>query len=321
MTSTSGIGSGASHHQSAIPLQHSKFIGLARELRNHIYSYLVKPQRSLAFLTGHPSDWFNPNILLTNHQIRSEALEIIYEQKITVLVKPLAESNFVTMSTRVLEGLRFKRCGIKIDLSGVDGDKIDRSADPSTVGFLKGAVMGRSGLYNLVNQLNRMPCLEELHIEQRWNAGVDENSEMDMDDGVGRDEDLTEDEDLYLERLRQQDDAVFLENTAYYFQQIADTVNVTIKGNLNVEDSKRILSLMDGPVFPWEPVSQQGGQTPWRVFAVDATRASCENVGTRVLSKVLRLSTVWVTLQGYRQKEIWDAESAAAIKTFVDGGF
>lgn len=310
-------------------------MGLARELRNHIYYYLVKPECSLADLTGHPSDWFNPHILLTNRQIRSEALEIIYEQKITVLVKPLAESNFLTNSTRVLEGLRFKRCGIEIDLSGPDGEEIDNSVDPSTVGFLKGAIMRRSVLYNLVNQLNRMPCLEELHIwsprrmvskdqslrEQKENAGVDENSEMDVDDGVDGDEDLAEDEALSLEVLRQHDDAVFVENTTGCFQQLADTINVTIEGNLNFEDSKRILSIMDGPVFPWELVKQWGSKTPWRVFAVDATRASCESVGTRVVSKVIRLSTVWVMLDGYHHKEIWDTESAAAIRTFVDGGF
>ena len=55
----------------------------------------------------------------------------------TNLVKPLAESNFLTSSTKVLEGLRFKRCDVEIDVGGPDGEENDMSADASTLGFLK----------------------------------------------------------------------------------------------------------------------------------------------------------------------------------------
>ena len=55
----------------------------------------------------------------------------------TILVKPLAESNFLTSSTKVLEGLRFMRCAVEIDLGGPDGEEIDMSAEASTIGFLK----------------------------------------------------------------------------------------------------------------------------------------------------------------------------------------
>ena len=328
MTSISKISSAASHHQIVHPLQSSKITGLARELRNRIYSHMVEPRRSLADLTGQPSDWFNPNILLANRQIRREALEVIYEQEITVLVEPLKRSNFLTNSTKVLERLRFKRCGIEIDLSETDDEDIDAWADASTVGFLKGTVIRRLVFYSLVDQLNKMPGLEEVHIwsprcavstdkgprQQQGDSAVDEERERGMDHEAHGHEDPAKDEALALERLRQRDDAVFLENTTSCFRILADTINVTIEGNLNVEDSKRILSLLDGPVFPRE--SPQGHKTPWRIFAVDATRASCESGRTRVVSKVIALSAVWVS-----PRMIWDGESAAAIKTFVDGGF
>lgn len=195
--------------------------------------------------------------------------------------------------------------------------------------------MRRSTFYPLVEQINRMPCLEELQVwsprrtictdeglrKQTGNAEVDEDSETDLDDEGGRYEDLAKDEALSLEKVRQHDDAVFLENTTGCFEQLADTINVAIEGNLNAEDSKRILSLVDRPVFPWQEVMRKGGKTPWRVFAVDTTRVLCGSGGTRIVSKVIALSTVWVSSDGHGYKEIWGQESAAAIRTFVDGGF
>ena len=218
---------------------------------------------------------------------------------------------------------------MEIDLSGPDGEAIDKSADASTVEFLKGAVMRRSVFY-----LNRMPRLEDLRIwsprrtvskdeglrQQKGDAGSDENSEIDVVDDLGWYEDLAKDEALSLEKLRQYDDAVFLENTTCISQQLAKTVSVTIEGNLNAKDSERMLSLMDGPVFPWQQVMRKGRKTPWRVFAVDTTHALCESGGTRVVSKVIDLSTVRVFSNNYVQKvDIWDTESTAAIKTLVDG--
>ena len=331
MTSISRISSATSNHQTIHPLQSSKITGLARELRNRIYSLMVEPRRSLADLTGHASDWFNPNVLLANRQIRREALEVIYKQEITVLVEPLKSSNFLTDSTKVLEGLKFKRCGIEIDLSGTDDEDIVAWANASTIGFLKGAVMRRMVFYSLVDQLNKMPGLEEVHIwsprravspdegprQQQGNSVADEERERGVDDEAGSHEDPAKDEALALEKLRQHDDAVFLENTTGCFHSLADTINVTIEGNLSVKDSKRILSLMDGPHFPWE--SPQGHKTLWRIFAVDTTRASCGSGRTRVVSKVLALSAGWVPPKFARN--VWDEESAAAVKTFVDGGF
>ena len=79
---------------------------------------------------------------------------------------------------------------------------------------------------------------------------------------------------------------------------------ITIEGNLNAEDSKRILSLMDRPVLPWQEVMRKGGKTPRRVFAVDTTRVLCGSGGTRVVSKVIALSTVWVSSDGHDYEEI-----------------
>ncbi|CAF9933427.1 hypothetical protein IMSHALPRED_009354 [Imshaugia aleurites] len=331
MNSTDEMGSTISQHQTANLLPSLKFTDLARELRDHIYSYMVEPRRALADLTSHPSDWFNSNILLANRQIRSEAPKIIYEQKITVLVEPLEESNFLTSSIKVLEGLRFKRCDIEIDLSGTDYEW----PDSSTVGYHKGATMRRQVFYHLVDQLNRMPNLEDLHIwspkrtvsteegleQQERDSGADESSETDADDELDSNEDPAEDETLSFEKFRQRDDAVFLENTIGCFRQLTHTINVTIEGNLSVEDSNRILTLMNRPDILWKQEAQKGSKTPWRVFAVDKIRASCESGGTRVVSKVIALSTVWVSSSSNAYMEIWDKESAAAIKTFVDGGF
>lgn len=331
MASSNKTTSAASHHQSATRPQPSKLMRLARELRDHIYFYMVEPRRSLADLTAHPSDWFNPNILLTNRQIRSEALSIIYKQKITVLVTPLAESNWLTNSTKVLEGLRFKRCDMEIDLDGPEGEDIDMSEDASCVGYLKGAIMRRSVFYCLVKQLNRMPCLEEVHIwsprrkissdgdprQPKENAGLDENSERNVDEEAGCHEYLAKDEALSLDKLRQHDDAGFLESTTCCFQQLADKISLTIEGNLSVEDSKRILSLMDDPDFLWKQTVWESGKKPWRVFAVDTTPRLCESGRTRVVSTVLALSIVWASSNGCKHKRVWDSESAASIRTFV----
>ena len=314
MNSTDEIGSTISQYQTANLLPPLKFTDLARELRDHIYSYMVEPRRALADLTNHPSDWFNSNILLANRQIRSEAPKIIYEQKITVLVEPLKKSNFLTSSIEVLEGLRFKRCDIEIDLSGTDYEW----PDSSTVGFQKGAMMRRQVFYCLVDQLNRMPNLEDLHIwspkrtasteegleQQERDSGADESSEKDAYDELISDEDPAEDEALTFEKFRQRDDAVFLENTIDCFQQLAHTINVTIEGNLSVEDSKRILTLMNRPDIPWKLEAQKGSKTPWRVFAVDTKRALCEEGGTRVISKVIALSTVGVSSSETADMEI-----------------
>ena len=265
MISSNEVGSATSHvDQTAHSLQSFESMDLPRKLRNHIYSCLVESRRSLADLTSPPSDWFNPNILLTNRQIEVKRRRS-FEQKISILVEPLGESNFLTSSTKVLEGLSFKRCGMEIDLSGADDKEIYVEADSSTVGVLKGAVMPRSVFYHLVNQLNRMPVLKELHFwnpgrtvstdeclrQQTEDSGVDEESEMDVDNEAGSNEDPAEDEALSLEKLRQRDDAVFLENTVDCFQQLADTINVTIEGNLSLEDFKRIVSLIDRPDFLW----------------------------------------------------------------------
>ncbi len=218
---------------------------------------MVEPRRSLAELTGHPSDWFNPNILLTNRQIRSEAQKIIYEQKITVVVKPFEESDQMTDWNKCLDGLNFKRCGIEVDLSGWN-DKNYPWADASALQFLKGKMMLDWVFGPLIDQLDRMPGLEEMHFwsarrtistdegleQQKGNSGVDDESEMDMDDEAIRYKDLAEDETLSLEKLRQRDDAIFLEVAISCFRPLADTINVTIEGNLGSKDSKRILSLV-----------------------------------------------------------------------------
>ncbi len=333
MTSIIEINTTTSHHHAAHPIQPSGFMGLARELRDHIYSYMVEPRRSLAELTGHPSDWFNTNILLTNRQIRSEAQNIIYEQMITVVIKPFEESNLIGSSTRVVEWLKFKRCGIEVDLSGWN-DKKHMWANSSIFRHaLKQVMMWDSVFHPLVLRLNRMSGLEEMHIwsprrtiptdegleEQKEDSGVDEESEMDMDDEAVRYKDLGVDEALSLEKLRQRDDAIFLEVAISYFRPLADTINVTIEGNLSSEDSKRILSLVDGDPRSWPQGMTQGLKT--RVFAVDKTPASCESGGTRLISKVIALRTVCVSLDGHAQMEIMDKESVAAIQEFRDLGF
>ena len=76
--------------------------------------------------------------------------------------------------------------------------------------------MRRSVIYPLAEQLNRMPCLEELHVwsprrtmctdeglrQHKGNAEVDEDSETELDDEVGRYEDLAKDEALSLSTRR-----------------------------------------------------------------------------------------------------------------------
>ena len=304
MTSIIEINTTTSHHRTADPIQPSGFMGLARELRDHIYSYMVEPRRSRAELTGHPSDWFNTNILRTNRQIRSEAQEIIYEQMITVIVKPFEESDLVISSTKVFEGLKFKRCGIEVDSSGRN-TKIDMREDTYTDAFIK-RNWTRDVFDHLTHQLHRMPGLEELHIwsprctvstdeglgQQKDNSGVDD-SEMDMDDEAVKYKDIAEDETLSLEKLRQRDDAIFLEVAITYFRRLADTINVTIEGNLSSEDSKRMLSLMDDCGSLWPRVTPQGSKTRLRVFAVDTTLASCQSDGTRNISKVLVLELIF----------------------------
>ncbi len=49
---------------------------------------------------------------------------------------------------------------------------------------------------------------------------------------------------------------------------------------------------------------------------MDTTRASCQSGGTRIISKVIALSTVRVSGNGFDL----DKESAAAVRAFVDGG-
>jgi hypothetical protein len=54
-----------------------RLLDLPRELRDHIYSFMVASSRSYHKLTRQPSDWFNPAILGVNHQIHKEASEAI----------------------------------------------------------------------------------------------------------------------------------------------------------------------------------------------------------------------------------------------------
>lgn len=74
-----------------------RLLDLPLELRNNVYFHMVGPKFPTERFTRKGeinciSSWFNANILLTSHQIYYEAKAVIYNQRVSVLVLPLAKT-------------------------------------------------------------------------------------------------------------------------------------------------------------------------------------------------------------------------------------
>lgn len=134
---------------------------------------MLRPRINLKDLSGKTSDWFNPAIFCTSHQLYSESSSAIYMQQITVLVDPMAVACCRKGLHKLPEKARFRRCWIDIDMSDprlTEGRTINHTIWGDTIS---------AGVFHLlVEDLKRMDFLEELSLSCNRATGLLDTYEM-----------------------------------------------------------------------------------------------------------------------------------------------
>ncbi|KAL9104195.1 MAG: hypothetical protein Q9163_000847 [Psora crenata] len=136
-----------------------EFTKLPGEIKNKIYSDLLRPYRHLCELTGRPRDFIEPNLLHLNKAINVEASSILFESVVTVCIGP-ADTILYRPALHTLAGAsRFKRLAVDIDLNG-PATQYPRASE-KTGRLLE--VIHRASV-----QISKLPCLRELTLKAHW---------------------------------------------------------------------------------------------------------------------------------------------------------
>ena len=144
-----------------IPTGSLQFMKFPRELRDKVYTRMLRPKMCLKDLTGKTSDWFNPAILCTNHQIHSEAASTIYNEQIEVVVD-LQMAHGKKGWLKLPWKSQFRRCLIDLDLSDPRLKLSWSLADTLDKEKIISAMIGMT-----VKDIEETRFLEELHLSFR----------------------------------------------------------------------------------------------------------------------------------------------------------